>query len=192
MKSAVVAVALVLALCAPASAGPRDGVAAFERGDYTAAMEELAPLAEANDAEAQYYLGAMYEAGLGVSQDYFEATRWYVKAAETGLAKAQFHLGLLYETGEGVKKDYGRAARWYRRAAEQGYAPAQSNLGRLYLMGWGVRKDFFRSYVWSSIAIRQGYHAARAHSKKAAARLSSDDIAKAQKLARERARKFGK
>ncbi len=56
---------LWLASAAPAFENLESGVTAFRSGDYATAIEELAPLAEADDAEAQYYVGAMYESGLG-------------------------------------------------------------------------------------------------------------------------------
>jgi TPR repeat protein len=43
------------------------------------------------------------ENGLGVPQDYTEATKWYRKAAEQGDAKAQYNLGYMYNDGCGVK-----------------------------------------------------------------------------------------
>jgi len=36
------------------------------------------------DAHAQYYLGEMYEQGLGTSQNIDEAFKWYAKAAKKG------------------------------------------------------------------------------------------------------------
>ena len=46
----------------------------------------------------------MYENGLGVSQDYYEALKWYRKAAEQGYWVAQFNLGIMYENGLGLRK----------------------------------------------------------------------------------------
>jgi len=37
-----------------------DGLAAYNRGDYAAALQEWRPLAEQGDAKAQYNLGVMY------------------------------------------------------------------------------------------------------------------------------------
>ncbi len=96
--------ALIVALCAgftlgltaPAWAGWDEGVAAYQRGDYATAIRELRPLAEQGDANAQLFLGIMYENGQGVPQDYAEAVKWYRKAAEQGLANAQYNLGLLH------------------------------------------------------------------------------------------------
>ena len=53
------------------------------------------------DAKAQYELGRIYMVGLGVSQDYQQATKWYEGAAEEGFAAAQFMMGFLYEQGKG-------------------------------------------------------------------------------------------
>ena len=81
------------------------GAAAYENGDYTAALREWKPLAEQGDAGAQYNLGVMYYHGRGVPQDYKTAMKWYRLAAEQGDADAQFNLGVIYGKGEGVPQD---------------------------------------------------------------------------------------
>ncbi len=48
----------------------------------------------------------MYDKGLGVTQDYAQAAKWYRKAAEQGHAYAQFNLGYMYRFGQGVPQDY--------------------------------------------------------------------------------------
>ena len=53
------------------------GYDAFEAGDYATALQEWRPLAEQGDADAQYFLGVMYEKGNGVPKDYAEAVKWY-------------------------------------------------------------------------------------------------------------------
>ena len=73
--------------------------------------------AQAGDTEAQFYVGQIFEKGLGVPPDYAAAAEWYQKAAEQGYASAQINLGSLYETGRGVEQDAQEALRWYRRAA---------------------------------------------------------------------------
>ena len=47
-------------------------------------FKDLLARAEAGDADAQAYLGAMYVAGRGVAQDHVEAVRWYRLAADQG------------------------------------------------------------------------------------------------------------
>ena len=80
----------IMALAVPASAGPfEDGLAAYQRGDYSTALQLWQPLAEQGDAIAQSNLGVMYEFGLGVPQDYVQAHMWFDLAAEQGSKKAQ-------------------------------------------------------------------------------------------------------
>ena len=47
----------------PAMADAETGIAAFSRGDFTAARNELAPAARDGHAEAQYLLGRIYGGG---------------------------------------------------------------------------------------------------------------------------------
>ena len=114
--------ACVLSLCpvASGSAGPgEDGVSAFERGDYTAALWLWRPLAEKGNATAQYLIGHMYDRGLGVPQDDVMAVEWYRKAAEQGDASAQLKLGVRYAKGEGVPQDDAVAHKWLTLAASR-------------------------------------------------------------------------
>lgn len=60
------------------SADFQEGLDAYNRGDYQAALREMRPLAEQGDARAQVNLGYMYEKGLGVAQ-----RRGIFKANET-------------------------------------------------------------------------------------------------------------
>lgn len=53
----------------------------------------------------------MYNIGIGVTQDFAEAARWYHMAAERGDANAQHNLGVMYDNGDGVNQDYAEAAR---------------------------------------------------------------------------------
>jgi TPR repeat protein len=139
LRQALVALALgVGGAAGPAWAGPlEDGQAAYDRGDYAAALRIWTAISKSN-AEAQTRIGAMYEFGDGVEIDYAEALRWYRLAANRGNAEAQAGLGYLYETGQGAAEDDAEAARWYRLAADQGYAYAQTHLGGLYENGDGV------------------------------------------------------
>ncbi len=51
--------------------------------DYEKAVEWYTKAADqGNNAAAQFYLGELYEDGLGVKQDYVKAVEWYTKAAK--------------------------------------------------------------------------------------------------------------
>ena len=93
--------------------GIDEGIAAYNRDDFSAALREWRPLAEQGNAIAQLNLGYMYDNGYGVTQDYKEAMRWYRRAAEQGNARAQYNLGLMYEGGYGVPQNKVQAHMWY-------------------------------------------------------------------------------
>ena len=83
----------------------RDVWAAYHRGDYVSALDEVRPRADQGDARAQYILGLMYEHARGVPKNHDEARRWYGLAAQQGFADAQFRLGLMHHNGRGAAKD---------------------------------------------------------------------------------------
>lgn len=76
--------------------------------------------------EAQNNIGALYEGGLGVQQDYLQAAHWYQLASDAGLARAQYQLALLYMSGQGVKRDAARAGELMKSAANGGDTQAQN------------------------------------------------------------------
>ena len=111
---------LALALFGVAAAGPfEDGQAAYQRGDYAAAMSYWRPLAEEGHANAQGNLGVMYANGQGVPQDYAQALIWLRKAADQGDAVAQNNLGGIYYEGQGILQDFVRAHMWFNLAASR-------------------------------------------------------------------------
>jgi TPR repeat protein len=153
-------IGLVLAFLVVLPAAAQDlknGLAAYEGGDYTTALRELRPLAEKGNAEAQTALGLMYRYGEGVPQNYVEAVKWYRKAARQGHARAQNALGNRYRLGQGVPQDYTEAAKWYRKAAEQGYAGAQYSLAISYDKGQGVPQNHGDAEAWFRKAADQGH-----------------------------------
>ena len=95
------------------------GLEAAKAGDFASALREWTPLAEAGNAEAQFYLGKIYFNGRGTSQDFSEAVKWYRRAADQEYVIAQFNLGQMHLLGIGVSQDYSEAVKWYSKAAEQ-------------------------------------------------------------------------
>jgi TPR repeat protein len=95
---------------------------AYDRANYATALKIWQPLADQGDAEAQTYVGEIYEKGLGRSPDYAVAADWYRRAAEQGYATAEVSLGQLYEQGLGVPKDMMAALDLYRQASGLGDA----------------------------------------------------------------------
>ncbi len=69
--------------------------------------------AKSGDTEAQFELGARYNVGWRVGQDYKEALKWYRLAADNGDVFAQNNLGTMYQNGEGVIQDFEKAYFWF-------------------------------------------------------------------------------
>jgi hypothetical protein len=146
---------------------------------------EVKAKAEAGDAQSQVELGIRYAEGKGVAKDQVEAVKWYRKAAEQNYARAQYELGLCYLDGEGVPKNQVDAVKWYRKAAEQNDAAAQNSLGVCYYNGEGVAKDYAEAYKWLLLAARQGDEVAKKNITVLKSKLTPEQIAKGQKLARD-------
>jgi tetratricopeptide (TPR) repeat protein len=62
----------------------QDGMDAHANKDYKKALEIFKLLAEKGDATAGFNIGVYYEQGIGVTQDYKEALKWYQFAQDRG------------------------------------------------------------------------------------------------------------
>jgi TPR repeat protein len=117
-------------------------------------------------------------------KEYAAATQLCRPLAEQGDVRAQLSLGGMYYNGQGVQQDYAEAAKWTRKAAEQGYTPAQADLGILYWNGQGVQPDVVLAYMWLSLATAHEPNAV-GELDLVASQMTPDEIAEAQRLARE-------
>ena len=153
--------------------------------DYREAVKLYRQAAGQGFAPAQHSLGRMYDEGQGVPQDYGEAVKLYRQAALQGYAKGQYALGVSYDEGQGVARDYSEAVKWWRLAAAQGLVPAQYNLGLMYGKGQGVPQDYVRAHMWSNLAAMSGDANALKNRNFAATKMTGQQIAEAQKMARE-------
>jgi hypothetical protein len=113
-------------------------------------------------------------------------------AAEQGDALAQYNLGVMYAKGQGVVQDYKEAAKWYRLAAEQGSAEAQSNLGFLYEEGQGVPQDYVEAHMWFNLGGASGDARGIKNRDIIARKMTPEQIAEAQRRAREWKPKTGR
>jgi hypothetical protein len=173
----------------------REFLADFFPLDY---LEAVSKAAEQGHASSQYELGQAYYKGQGFRlryegqgfpQDYAEAAKWFGRAAEQGDVDAQYEIGDAYYQGKGVAQDCGEAVKWYRKAAERRYRKAQYSLGHAYYHGQGVPRDYVQAHMWLDLAAagfmgndRNTYSSAR---DAVAAKITPQQIAEAQRLARE-------
>ncbi|MFQ5995898.1 MAG: tetratricopeptide repeat protein [Acidiferrobacterales bacterium] len=134
-----------------------DGYNAYAAKDYARAMEILKPLAEAGHADAQWWVGRMYEKGQGVDKDMDHVRTWYRRAAKGGQRRAQYKLGVAYARGmQGVEKNEAEAAKWLLSSAEKGYDRAQKVVAHGYKKGkFGFPKDPEKAKYWQEKADAQ-------------------------------------
>jgi len=94
--SAIFCCAMLLALSGAANADPAS--------DRDMANRYL-QAARSGDDDAQFYVAALYSAGVGVPRSDEEAFRWFARAADQGHSHAMLIVGGLYAIGRGVEKD---------------------------------------------------------------------------------------
>lgn len=129
--------------------------------------------AEQGNADAQTFLGIMYQKGIGVAEDVTEAAKWYREAADQGDSKAASMLGIMYVDGLGVPQNEEEALTWFRKgaisglqkfstqpilfaggyegainAAKSGNEPAKTIVGKMYLTGSGVTQSDVEAVRW--------------------------------------------
>lgn len=112
---------VLLACCLSPPAASADALAranaAYSRGDYVGTVRMLTPLALRGNANAQAFLGFMYENGYGAPQAFGAAVELYIDAAIRGNPFGQCMLGLMYDKGHGVQRNVVLAYKWLNLAA---------------------------------------------------------------------------
>ncbi len=124
-------------------------------------------------------------------KDYVTALKKYKSAAGKKDAFAQLQVDSIYNEGRSVAQDDAEAVRWYKLAAAQGNAFAQLNLGIMYSKGQGAVKNYARAYMWFNLATAKFNEIKISNRDLIAKQMTLQQIAEAQKLAREcQARNF--
>lgn len=113
--------------------------------DPKRAASILRNAAARGSAEAQYYLGLLYDAGDGIAADAEAAFNWWQAAAEQGHGPAQHALAKAYGNGKGTAVDLQRARYWMRQASHFDNPEAQFSLAQMALSGIGGPVDVSRA-----------------------------------------------
>lgn len=109
------------------------GLQAYLKKQYEAALGFWVPAAEAGDASAATNLGLMHLKGEGVAKNPAEAARLFALGADRGNMSAVYNLAGLYENGLGVEASQQKAIALYEQAAASGHSGAAYQLGTLLL-----------------------------------------------------------
>ncbi|QJB68369.1 SPOR domain-containing protein [Parasphingorhabdus halotolerans] len=157
MKNSIAALKLLFVtaafgFAAPSFADVKDGVDAWGRGDFKAAIAEWRGPAASGNADAQFNLAQAYKLGRGVPMDLSEAEKWYRKAADQGHLQAQDNYGLiLFQSNRRSE-----ALPYLQESANRGEPRAQYVLGTGHFNGDFVEKDWVRAYALMTRASSQG------------------------------------
>ena len=98
---------------------------AYSKADYPKALDHFLVAAKEGDADAQYYVGAMYSVGDGARKNFDEALKWFQAAAEKDQPDALYTLARLHVVGDSVERDPQKAIALYERAIAY-YPPGES------------------------------------------------------------------
>ncbi len=126
---------------APLFADVQAGLDLLDAGDVAGAATSFQEAFEAGDGEGAFYLGRLFEFGVGVDADLARASNLYAAASNAGSVNAMNRLGLLYLEGTTLLKDYSAAQEQFCKAADAGDANGQLNCALLVRDGRGGEAD---------------------------------------------------
>ncbi|WP_299976920.1 tetratricopeptide repeat protein [uncultured Pseudoteredinibacter sp.] len=152
--------------------------------DYSQALDILKKAAATGNADAQFNYATMFEKGWGVSINMKEAVNWFTKAAKQDHIGAQNKLALAYRDGTGVKKNQKEALRWFAMAASQNNPLALYEMANAFEEGKLRPAKQGTAYMLFNLAAAAGLQQAAVRRDNILRQLSSDDVNKYQKLAR--------
>lgn len=178
-----IAVFMTASLIHLANADVARGREALKDGDYHLAIAEFKAGAKKGDPEASYWLGDMFERGIGTQKDIQKALSWYRTSANGGWVKSKLGLGEIYLQGTENLQDFTQAHQWLEQAATDGEVDAMRDLGTMYAKGWGVQKDAIRAYIWFDYAASRGDQRSETLRDNLLKTMSDQEIAEAQRLA---------
>jgi TPR repeat protein len=87
---------------------------------------------------------------------------------------------------------YDGAYKGFLELSKEGSSISQYYLGLMYISGMGALQDFRHAHMWLNIASSRGHKKAKAQLEKLTQKMTTDELAEAQKLARRRLAKINK
>jgi uncharacterized protein len=90
------------------------------------------------------------------------------------------------------RKDYKIAFEKWKPLAEEGHDDAQFKLGKLYREGLGVDLNYVEAYKWYYIVAKKGYGGGYKYMKVIRREIDSDQVSRAEKMAKEWMKKHEK
>ncbi|MBP5597545.1 MAG: sel1 repeat family protein [Pseudobutyrivibrio sp.] len=137
-----------------------------ESTDLEKVVELLTEASKAEDLDGEYYLGFIYEHGIGVALDYSKAFDYYSRVTRSesmalqdqdSINNSNIALGLMYIMGRGVEVDEDTALEHLETASDNGSAKASYYIGQMYESGVGVDKDYEKAMEYYLLAADKDY-----------------------------------
>lgn len=119
-------------------------------------LAKLRLIADQGNAEAQYFVGMLYNLGIGgASRDPTVAFEWFKKSTTGNDPLGAYKVGCYYagQFPDAVSVDADKALAHKLIAAKAGYSLAQSDVANSYFQ----RGDFAAAEKWWTLAATQGY-----------------------------------
>jgi TPR repeat protein len=113
-----------------------------------------------DDSDSLFYLGLLWETGLGCKINYDQAIYYYERGASTGDSNAQYNLGLMHYEGRGVPEDHGRALGLFLDSAKDGDGDGEAMyyIAYMYLNSQGgLDQNYEMAMTWLRKAAAKGH-----------------------------------
>ena len=108
---------------------------------------------------------------------------WYETVGGTALGRGD--RGTFNKAFEAmVGGDYNQAFEGFGTLSAKGSKTSQYYLGTMYLTGMGALQDYCRAHMWLNIASSQGHRKSRQKLERLTKKMTANQVAEAQKLAR--------
>jgi TPR repeat protein len=129
----------------------------FVRKNDNEAFHWFSQAADTGNAEAELQLGGCYHYGLGTTQDFSMAAKYFRLSADQTNYVAMKSLGYLLMNGYGAKTNVAEAEHWLMRAAnEGGNRRAMYDLGVIYSLKYPDTNAMVEGFKWMNQSAELG------------------------------------
>lgn len=147
---------LLLATPTLAEGTLEEAIAAYDAGEYEKAYALFLPLAEAGDAEAQYWVAKFFILGKGVPESQAEALPWLHASAAQDFSEAAYVLSLIYIDGDDFLRDEELALQYLYQASKLCHVDAAATLGMELMTSDRNPETKVEAFAWLYISIDLG------------------------------------
>lgn len=98
--------------------------------------------------QAEHLVGILYEYGIGTSQNFELAIKYYRRASEQRYLESVYHLGLMYLYGRGTAQQFSRSLSLFEFGCESSHAQCCHYLGIMKTYGYGTSIDYEEAAAW--------------------------------------------